>query len=200
MNGTKPGDKLSIYFGDLRVLDQAADFSTDPNWDGSNNRKTYRTAEAAGVQNFGFSNTNVAGGAAAGEIGGTLWRTEGPVASYADPVGPLTLKDHLVARGKVAFPVGSPDSGMLFGWFNSKTVNQKDGLRDFVGVRIEGPTRVGHYFAPLVAGSDGIAGKITRRRSSCPERRRTTGQSNTIPRPTTATARWSFISITSPRH
>ncbi len=162
MNATKPGGSMKIYFGDLHYLDQAQNFSKDPHWDASGNRKTYQTSEVAGSQNFGFSDTNFAGGAKAGEMGGTMWRTEGPVASYADRVGPLTLDDHLIARGKLAFPVGSPDSGMLLGWFNSKTVDQKDGLKDFLGVRVEGPTRVGHYFAPVVAGNDGSGSKIAK--------------------------------------
>jgi hypothetical protein len=75
-------------------------------------------------------------------------------------VGPFTLNDKLVARGKVAMISGAPDSGMLMGWFNSKSVDQKDGLREFVGVRVEGPTRVGHYFAPVVADERGVGGKV----------------------------------------
>ena len=66
----------------------------------------------------------------------------------------------LVARGKVAMVSGAPDSGMLIGWFNSKSVDQKDGLREFVGVRVEGPTRVGHYFGPVVADERGVIGKV----------------------------------------
>src|SRR6185437_5487966 len=99
----------------------------------------------------------------------TLWRTEGPVASYADRVEPLTLQDHLLARGKLAFPVGSPDSGMYLGWFNSKTVDQKDGLKDFLGVRIEGPTRIGHYFAPMLATDDGSGAKVSKAPVLSPE-------------------------------
>ena len=160
MNMMKPGGRLKIYFGDLRYLDRAENFSADPNWDGVGNRSTYQTAEVGGAQNFGFSDTHFAGGEKPGELGGSFWRTEGPVASYADRVGPFTLNDKLVARGKVAMVSGAPDSGMLIGWFNSKTVDQKDGLRDFVGVRVEGPTRVGHYFAPVVADEQGLLGKV----------------------------------------
>lgn len=160
MNMMKPGGRLKIYFDDLRYLDLAEDFSKDPHWDGAGNRGTYQTTEVAGAQNFGFSNTQFAGGQKPGELGGLFWRTEGPVASYADVVGPLTLNDTLAARGKVAFVAGAPDSGMYIGWFNSKSVDQKNGLQDFVGVRVEGPTRVGHYFAPVVADEQGVLGKV----------------------------------------
>jgi hypothetical protein len=161
MNAMKPGGQATIYFDDLHYLDRAQDFAKDPQWDGAGNRATYKPTDAVGAQNFGFAKTQLAGGAAAGELGGWFWRTEGPVGSYADRVGPLSLDDQLVARGKVAFASGAPDSGMLIGWFNSKTVDQKNGLKDFVGVRVEGPTRVGHYFAPVVAGSDGVFGKVS---------------------------------------
>ena len=160
MNMMKPGGHLKIYFDDLHYLDSAEDFSLDPNWDGGGNRATYQTTNVVGAQNFGFSNTHFAGGQKAGELGGVFWRTEGPVAWYADIVGPLGLDDKLVARGKVAFVAGAPDSGMYIGWFNSRSVDQKDGLQDFVGVRVEGPTRVGHYFAPVVANEQGLLGKV----------------------------------------
>src|SRR5262249_22705894 len=113
--------------------------------------------------------SQLAGGEKAGELGGTFWRTEGPVASYGDKVGPLSTDDKLIAHGKLSFRVGSPDSGMLIGWFNSKTVNQENGLRDFVGVRVEGPTRVGHYFGPVVAYSDGSGAKVEKAPILSPE-------------------------------
>lgn len=160
MNMMKPGGHLKIYFDDLHYLDHAEDFSRDPNWDGAGNRGSYQTTAVAGAQHFGFSDTNFAGGEKRGELGGLFWRTEGPVASYADRVAPLSLDDKLVAHGTVAFVAGSPDSGMYLGWFNSRSVDQKSGLKDFVGVRVEGPTRIGHYFAPVIAGREGLLGKV----------------------------------------
>jgi hypothetical protein len=162
MNMMKPGGRLKIYFDDLQFPDRAEDFSKDPNWDGVGNRVMYQTTEVAGAQNFGFSNTHFAGGQKPGELGGIFWRSEGRVASCADDVGPLTLSNKLAAHGKVALVAAAPDSGMFIGWFNSKTVDQKNGLRDFVGVRIEGPTRVGHYFAPVVASGQGLLGKLAK--------------------------------------
>jgi hypothetical protein len=171
MNMMKSGGHLKIYFDDLHYLDQSEDFSKDPNWDGAGNRATYLTSEVPGAQDFGFSNTQFAGGQRPGELGGRFWRTEGPVASYGDSVGPLTLSDKLAAHGKVAFVAGSPDSGIYLGWFNSKTVDQKDGLQDFVGVRIEGPTRVGHYFAPIVATDQGVLAKAAAAPVLVPDKR-----------------------------
>ncbi len=154
INGTKPGGHLTIYFDDLHYLDQVEDFTHDPNWDGSHNRETYKATDVAGAQNFGFSNdTHFAGGEKQGELGGTFWR--GGQSSYADHVGPLSSEDVLEASGKIAFMAGSPDSGMLIGWFNSTTpATGKKLLATFIGVRIEGPTHIGHYFAPVFADSD----------------------------------------------
>jgi hypothetical protein len=48
--------------------------------------------------------------------------------------------------------VGPPDSAVQFGWFNSAEKEyspQQAG--NFLGVKIGGPTRVGHYFAPAYA-------------------------------------------------
>jgi hypothetical protein len=38
------------------------------------------------------------------------------------------------------------------GWFNSHSLRTGPGtLKDFLGIRLEGPTRVGHYFRPVCA-------------------------------------------------
>jgi hypothetical protein len=48
--------------------------------------------------------------------------------------------------------VGPPDSGMYVGWFNSADQeNSPPQAGSFVGVKIGGPTRVGHYFVPAYA-------------------------------------------------
>ena len=159
MNMMKPGGTLSIYFDDLKFLDRSQDFSNDPHWDASGNQTSYEPADVGGAHSFGFSDTNFAGGGR-GEIGGTFWRTDKAVGRYGDVIAPLSLDDRLVARGKVAFTSGGPDSDMYIGFYNSQSVEQTDGLKDFVGVRVGGPTRIGHYFAPYVAGSAGVIGKV----------------------------------------
>ena len=50
---------------------------------------------------------------------------------------------------------GAPDSDVKFGWFNStvRTVNEKDPFKgqNFIAISVGGPTRIGHYFAPVYA-------------------------------------------------
>ena len=80
-----------------------------------------------------------------------LWRS-GLYAYYADRVQPLSLDNRLEASGKVVLEAGPPDSGMYFGWFHSreKTLAPTQ-AGNFLGVKIGGPTRVGHYFTPAYA-------------------------------------------------
>ena len=115
------------------------------------------------MHDFGFSPTAHAGGAP-GEIGGIVWRDEQP-AYYADSVGPFSLDDELVASGKIAFTGAGSDSGIYFGWFNAgakrnkATPDHKEGQTNVIGIAIEGPSRVGHYFRPVlysISGKDGI--------------------------------------------
>jgi hypothetical protein len=158
----KAGGPLSLFLDDLVIDEKPWDFSTDPAWDGSNNRLTYEDDETVGAQNFGYADSNRAGGTK-GEIGGTVWRTDETSAWYADRVGWLSLDAPLKASGKIAFTGADPDSGVLVGWFSSTLkddASRESGgkvrpppLRDFVGVHIEGPTRVGHYFQPIIVNS-----------------------------------------------
>src|SRR5204863_8418038 len=72
MNMMKPGGRMTIFFDDLAYEGKSQDFSTDPNWDSSDNRRTYEAVDVAGAHDFGYSaGTNHAGGAKAGEAGGT---------------------------------------------------------------------------------------------------------------------------------
>jgi hypothetical protein len=158
MNMMKPGNPMTIYFGDLRHDGVAEDFTKDPGWVGSNNRAKIENPPA-GAHDFGFSaKTNFAGGKP-GELGGDLWRG-GKYGYYADRVGPLTLDDRLEARGKVVLKVGAPDSDMFLGWFSSAAKDEPPSKAgDFLGVHVGGPTRVGHYFQPAYATAKGTPGK-----------------------------------------
>src|SRR5439155_3703195 len=118
-------------------------------WVGSGNQNSFADRERSGAHDFGFTEkSNFAQGAAAGEMGGTVWRS-GRYGYYADRVGPLTLDDRLEAGGKVVMKIGAPDSGMYLGFFNSadKTKSPAES-GNFLGIKIGGPTHVGHYFAP----------------------------------------------------
>jgi hypothetical protein len=153
----KPGNALTIYFGDLRHDGVTEDLTTDPGWVGSQNRA--RIAHVpVGAHDFGFSpRTNFAGGKP-GELGGDLWRS-GKYAYYADRVGPLTLDDRLEASGKVLLKVGAPDSDVFLGWFNGANKEEPPvASGNFLGVHIGGPTRIGHYFQPVLTTAKGTHG------------------------------------------
>jgi hypothetical protein len=157
MNATKPGGVMTIHFADLRKQGVAVDLNREPaGWVGVGNRATYEEPMVVGAHDFGYrAGSNFAGGKAAGELGGDLWRS-GPYAYYADRVGPLDLQQKLEARGQVVLAVGAPDSDMYLGWFGSEAREQSPAAAgNFVGVHVGGPTRVGHYFAPVVVTGGG---------------------------------------------
>jgi hypothetical protein len=157
MNMMKAGGHLSIYFDDLAYDGRSQDFASDPKWDAAGNRTHYQATDVGGAHNFGYSETNHAGGKP-GEVGGTLWRS-GKYAYYADRIGPLSLDDRLEASGKVVLQVGAPDADMFIGWFNSAE-KEKSPVEagNFLGVHVGGPTRVGHYFHPSYATATGTRG------------------------------------------
>jgi hypothetical protein len=84
-----------------------------------------------------------------------MWRS-GAYGYYADRVGLLTLSNRLEARGKVVLKIAPPDSGIYLGWFNSnEKENSPAQAGSFIGIKIGGPTRVGHYFVPAYATAQG---------------------------------------------
>lgn len=169
LNMTKPGNAMTIYFGDLTIDGKSIAFSNDPNWAGAHNRETIQDPPAA-AHDFGFSlATNFAGGQK-GEMGGDLWRS-GKYAYYADRVGPLTLDDRLEASGKIILKVGAPDSDVYLGWFSSADQETSPiASGNFVGVHIGGPTRVGHYFVPRLTTTKGTVMKVEKGPVLTPEK------------------------------
>jgi hypothetical protein len=150
-NSMRPGNSLTIHFDDLQYHGKTEDFSQDAGWIGAGNHASYQNPEEGGAHDFGFSAQTSHAGGTAGEVGGMIWRSRA-YGYYADRVGPLTLADRLQASGKVVLNVGPPDSGMYLGWFNSaEKENSPPQAGNFVGVKIGGPTRVGHYFLPAYA-------------------------------------------------
>jgi hypothetical protein len=151
VNSFRPGNSMTIYFDDLEYDGKRQDFSSDPRWLASGNQAEYQKREEGGVHDFGFSPASNHAGGSPGELGGTIWRS-GPYAYYADRVGPLSIDDRLQASGKVYLEVAPPDSGLYLGWFNSAEKElAPPQAGNFIGVKIGGPTRVGHYFAPAYA-------------------------------------------------
>ena len=151
MNVTKGGGPFAIYIDDLTINGERMDFATDPKWEAIGNREQFEDRQQPGVHDFGYSETNFAGGEK-GEIGGVLWRAEQPHGHYADPIDTLSLEHRMVAEGRIAFLEGAPDSAAFIGFLHSKSREGAPGeLKNALGVFLEGPGRVGHYFRPVCA-------------------------------------------------
>ena len=148
-----------LWLDDLTINGEAQDFSHDPAWKGLRNRLTYATTGVRPRFDFGFSLTHYAGGAAAGEVGGVIYRGDcrypERLACYGDRLDTLTLDQPLRASGKVAMRRGVSDSATAIGFYHSScsmAVSESQQFfapRDFLGVYIEGPSREGFYFYPV---------------------------------------------------
>jgi hypothetical protein len=132
--------------------------NSNTGWDAHGNAVSFFDKELRQAHNFGWSNTNYAGGAQPGEIGGTIWRPSAQRETYyaAKTGGTFTLNDHLSASGKVALRRANSDGGMYLGWFNQSSIENVSGsgsnvpIANFLAVEIEGPSRIGHYFRPVL--------------------------------------------------
>jgi hypothetical protein len=147
-----------VWLDDVTVEGVKDDFARDPGWEGHNNRREYETADVRPRFDFGYSRTRHAGGKAAGELGGLVFRGDcrarEKLACYGDRVGPLSLDKPLRASGKVALRRGVSDSTTLLGFYHSAdslAVNRSQASgwpRSFLGVAVEGPSREGFLFYP----------------------------------------------------
>ncbi|WP_428937936.1 hypothetical protein [Fontivita pretiosa] len=149
-------DNLSINGGATQT------FSSNPGYDSLRNRTTYTSTNVRPRFDFGYSpNTNFAGGAGTGEMGGHTFRGDSRpdfqglrMAYYGDRLQQtLDLTTPLKASGKVAFVRGVTDSTTLIGFFHS-TGSVRDSTNDnptpenFMGAAIEGPSAEGFFFYP----------------------------------------------------
>lgn len=147
-----------VWLDDVTVNGDKDDFAKDPQWEGLNNRREYQTADVRPRFDFGFTSTNHAGGKAAGELGGLVFRGDcrykDRLAAYGDRLGQLALDKPLKASGKVALRRGVSDSTVLLGFYHSEdslAMNpaQSSGFpKSFLGVAVEGPSREGFLFYP----------------------------------------------------
>jgi hypothetical protein len=149
-------DNISINHGPVQT------FTSDPNWEGFNNRTTYSTTVVRPRFDFGYSPaTHKAGGAGSGEIGGTIWRGDSDpqyngaqLAYYGDPLQQTLDLDHpLHAAGKISFNRGVSDSTALIGFFHHadsmrNEISDYSIPENFVGAAIEGPSSEGFFFYP----------------------------------------------------
>ena len=162
MNVMKSADSGSeAWFDDIAVNGGPAEtFAQDPKWDSRRNRQTTPARIVRPWFDFGFSDTNFAGGKSKGELGGLIFRGDcrypERMACYGDRVGPLTLDKRLKASGKIAMNRGVSDSTTLFGFYNSAdsmrpNESQRDGLPESVlGIHVEGPSSEGFRFYPVL--------------------------------------------------
>lgn len=104
--------------GDERLKAEA--FDKDPGWQGVNHRSARELPPITIRQDFGYSETNHAGGAR-GEIGGFI-TPAGEAAYYAKAIQPLTLNDALSASG--TFSAADGAFNLLLGFFNAGSVNE----------------------------------------------------------------------------
>ncbi len=156
-----------VWIDDVTVNGEMERFSTDPKWESFQNRRTYATSDIRPMFDFGYSKTHHAGGLAAGELGGRLYRGDGrypaKMAAYADRLEPLSLRAPLKASGIVCLRRAVSDSDTLLGFFHSVhsfESGNSDAIStppDFVGIGIGGPSVEGFYFAPRyrLHGSEG---------------------------------------------
>lgn len=157
------GDGLEVYFANLSVNGEAIDLAKAKDWSGLNHERQYADRALRPLHDFGYSSTAYAGGKQKGEIGGIVWRDERP-AYYADKVGPVSLKHRLRASGKLAFLAAGSDSAVYIGWFESASKKNKitaehvEPQHNVLGIIIEGPSRIGHYFRPGYWISTGAGG------------------------------------------
>jgi hypothetical protein len=180
-NQQTTGTSIDAWFDDVEINGEKQDFSTDPKWEGKNNHGEFPDRVKRPMHDFGFSETNRAGGSK-GEMGGIIWRGALP-AYYGEKIKPVTFDDELHASGKIAFTAGSADSGAMIGFFNaeskSKAAEIPENQREpnILAIYIEGPSRIGHYFRPACFNSaaDG---------AFCKE--------GPVIRPDGATHKWSF--------
>jgi hypothetical protein len=146
------GSGMEAWFDDVHLDGKPIDFASDPKWEARGNQTQFEDRVIRPYHDFGFSNTNRAGGAR-GEIGGVIWRNEAP-AYYGDRIGPVTLNDKLHVAGTMAFTGAGSDSGVFVGFFNAESKKRKtkpmheEPEKNMLAIMIEGQSRIGHYFRP----------------------------------------------------
>ena len=155
-NAQMAGFDMQAYFDDLELNGERFDFSTDPKWEGMDNQVDFVDRVQYGTNDFGYSPTSNAGGAA-GELGGRFWSCnpdeEHLKGYYGDDIGHLTLENKLTAHGKFATSRYSIDSTFALGWFD----HQEKGwpLKNFVGIYMDSYSPVGRIVYPFYGTKEG---------------------------------------------
>jgi hypothetical protein len=151
-----------VWIDDVKINGAAFDFSSDPKWDESGNRRTYQTDDTRPKFDFGWSATHFANGLKAGELGGLVFRGDcrepARMGCYGDRIATLTLNSKLEARGKMTVLRAISDSTAAIGFYHSQhsmASNPSQKLAtpmDWLGINIEGPSSEGFFFYPVCRG------------------------------------------------
>ena len=146
------GNAITFWLDNLVVNGVPLNFSDDPHWEALGNRTEFAETFIRPFHNYGGHPPFDPNGQPK-TIGGVIWRDEQP-SYYARSIQQKNLGDSLRARGTIRFVQAGVDSGVYIGWFNSQsktyhlTPETKMRQRNYLGVLLEGPSRVGHYFRP----------------------------------------------------
>lgn len=151
-----PGE---VWIDEVTINGRRFDFSEDPKWNERGNRRTYETNDTRPRFDFSWSRTHWAGGKAAGELGGLIFRGDcrypSHLAAYGARLSTLTLDTPLYARGKVSMIRGVTDSTASIGFYHStwslhSNLAQDQSIpMDYIGINIEGPSSEGFFFYPV---------------------------------------------------
>jgi len=167
-----------VWIDDVTVQGKRFDFAEDPKWDALNNRRTYVTTNTRPRFDFGWSPTHLAGGKAAGELGGLVFRGDcrepQRMAAYGARLSTLTLDTPLLARGTVSMIRGVSDSTASIGFYHAtfslrSNPAQDQGIpMDYLGINIEGPSSEGFFFYPVYRVHGRVAGALGGRSGKVP--------------------------------
>lgn len=162
------GEWMTVHMDDLVIDGVAENFSTNPGWEGVGNEGIFTDCDMEYLHDFGYCPTTRAGGSA-GEMGGTIYRSEfnqpeNAANCGAVVPGTLSLNNNLQATGRVAMVRGASDSALLLGWFDSTKATNAGGAKgseglmptNFVGILLEGPSATGWYFRGVYRNSTGM--------------------------------------------
>lgn len=163
-------DGGECWLGDIAINGIKDDFSKDPKWDAKGNDRDYMSYDRRPRFNFGYSETNFAGGNKSGELGGLIFsgdiRYPSRMAYYADKLEPLALDKPLHASGKLSLHRGTTDSGVMLGFFHSKESIRTNPAQDtsipnsFLGLYVTGPSRQGFFASPVYRTLNGERGSV----------------------------------------
>jgi hypothetical protein len=130
-------------------------FDKDPQWTAHQNWIQAEPRQV--VQDFGYSQSQHAGGKAQGEIGGRVHTSSTPAWYATQLSAQQSLDDRLHCTGRLAVLETSGSAGLYFGWFNTQTMATRPPNR--MGLLISGEGRgceVHVSYSTAAGNSDGF--------------------------------------------